>query len=160
MAEIKIYYSSKTFDNMMNNVKTSQIYNEEEVNTLLKMITQMKEQDFLLYMVEIYKEDLFDFHIEEFDKYKSYLIDEVYNELIQQLLDKYKDYEDVSYSDIRKWFDGMTFDIELINILDQRFKEANIKILYFLLFCPSSLVNNSKSIIKYEITMNKEDNSP
>ena len=130
MAEIKIYYSSKTFDNMMNNVKTSQIYNEEEVNTLLKMITQMKEQDFLLYMVEIYKEDLFDFHIEEFDKYKSYLIDEVYNELIQQLLDKYKDYEDVSYSDIRKWFDGMTFDIELINILDQRFKEANIKILY------------------------------
>ena len=130
MAEIKIYYSSKTFDNMMNNVKTSQIYNEEEVNTLLKMITQMKEQDFLLYMVEIYKEDLFNFHIEEFDKYKSYLIDEVYNELIQQLLDKYKDYEDVSYSDIRKWFDGMTFDIELINILDQRFKEANIKILY------------------------------
>jgi len=130
MAEIKIYYSSKTFDNIMNNVKTSQIYNEEEVNTLLKMITQMKEQDFLLYMVEIYKENLFDFHIEEFDKYKSYLIDEVYNELIQQLLDKYKDYEDVSYSDIRKWFDGMTFDIELINILDQRFKEANIKILY------------------------------
>lgn len=130
MAEIKIYYSSKTFDNIMNNVKTSQIYNEEEVNTLLKMITQMKEQDFLLYMVEIYKENLFDFHIEEFDKYKSYLIDEVYNELIQQLLDKYKDYEDVSYSDIRKWFDGMTFDIELINILDQRFKEQNIKILY------------------------------
>lgn len=130
MAEIKIYYSSKTFDNIMNNVKTSQIYNEEEVNTLLKMITQMKEQDFLLYMVEIYKENLFDFHIEEFDKYKSYLIDEVYNELIQQLLDKYKDYEDVSYSDIRKWFDGMTFDIELINILDQRFKEQNVKILY------------------------------
>ena len=130
MAEIKIYYSSKTFDNIMNNVKTSQIYNEEEVNTLLKMITQMKEQDFLLYMVEIYKENLFDFHIEEFDKYKSYLIDEVYNELIQQLLDKYKDYEDVSYSDIRKWFDGMTFDIELINILDQKFKEKNIKIIY------------------------------
>lgn len=130
MAEIKIYYSSKTFDNIMNNVKTSQIYNEEEVNTLLKMITQMKEQDFLLYMVEIYKENLIDFHIEEFDKYKSYLIDEVYNELIQQLLDKYKDYEDVSYSDIRKWFDGMTFDIELINILDQRFKEQNVKILY------------------------------
>lgn len=130
MAEIKIYYSSKTFDNMMNNVKTSTIYNEEEINVLLKIITQMKEQDFLLYMVEIYKEDLFNFHIEEFDKYKSYLIDEVYNELIQQLLDKYKDYEDVSYLDIRKWFDGMTFDIELINILDQKFKEKNIKIIY------------------------------
>ena len=130
MAEIKIYYSSKTFDNMMNNVKTSTIYNEEEKNVLLKIITQMKEQDFILYMVEIYKEDLFNFHIEEFDKYKSYLIDEVYNELIQQLLDKYKDYEDVSYLDIRKWFDGMTFDIELINILDQKFKEKNIKIIY------------------------------
>ena len=130
MAEIKIYYSSKTFDNMMNNVKTSTIYNEEEKNILLKIITQMKEQDFILYMVEIYKEDLFNFYIEEFDKYKSYLIDEVYNELIQQLLDKYKDYEDVSYLDIRKWFDGMTFDIELINILDQKFKEKNIKIIY------------------------------
>ena len=130
MAEIKIYYSSKTFDNMMNNVKTSTIYNEEEKNDLLKIITQMKEQDFILYMVEIYKEDLFNFYIEEFDKYKSYLIDEVYNELIQQLLDKYKDYEDVSYLDIRKWFDGMTFDIELINILDQKFKEKNIKIIY------------------------------
>ena len=130
MAEIKIYYSIKTFDNMMNNVKTSTIYNEEEKNVLLKIITQMKEQDFILYMVEIYKEDLFNFYIEEFDKYKSYLIDEVYNELIQQLLDKYKDYEDVSYLDIRKWFDGMTFDIELINILDQKFKEKNIKIIY------------------------------
>lgn len=130
MADIKIYYSKETFDNMMNNVKESSLYNDEEVNTLLKMITQMKEQDFLLYMVEIYKEDLFNFHIEEFDKYKSYLVDEVYNELIKQLLLKYKDYEDVSYVDIRQWFDGMTFDIELINILDQKFKEANIKILY------------------------------
>ncbi len=130
MAEIKIYYSSKTFDNMMNNVKMSEIYNDEEVNTLLQMITQMKEQDFLLYMVEIYKEDLFNFHIEEFDKYKSYLIDEVYNELIQQLLDKYKDYEDIDYLDIRKWFDGMTIDIELINLLDQKFKERNTKIIY------------------------------
>lgn len=127
---IKIRYSRKAFDSMMEKVKLSILYTVEEKNVLCKMIQQMREEDWLLYMVEIYKEDQFNFQIYDFDKYRRYIVAEVYNELLAQLLEANKDCEDIGYEEIREWFYGMTFDITMINMIDRKFKEIDVKIRY------------------------------
>jgi len=127
---IKIRYSQASFDNMIEKVKQSIIYSVEEKNTLFRMLAQMKKEDWLLYMVEIYNEKQFDFRIENFEQHKKNLVGEVYNELIAQLLNKYADYEEIWYSDIKEWFHGLTINIELLTILDRRFSELGVSILY------------------------------
>ena len=71
-----------------------------------------------------------DFSIPDFEIYKKYLVTEIYRELLEQLLQSSKDYEDIGFDEIREWFRGMTFDIELINLIDQKFREINVKIRY------------------------------
>lgn len=130
MAEIRIYYNCNTVDNILLNVKNSLFYTPEEKNILYKLLQQTKRDNFLLYSVEIFKQEWFDFETPEFDKYKNYLIKEVYEELIAQVLSEFADYEDVAYGEIRKRFSGMTFDINLINTLDERFSKIGVKIRY------------------------------
>lgn len=130
MAEITIYYNKDTIDNIVINVKNSLFYSSEEKNYLFKMLNQMKQENFLLYMVEAYSESLFDFKIPDFQKHKKYLIVEVYRELLEQLVIANIGYEDITYPEIRKWFHGMNLNIDIINAIDKRFKEANIKISY------------------------------
>lgn len=127
---IKIRYSPASFDNMIEKVKRSVIYSVEEKNTLFRMLEQMKREDWLLYMAEIYNEKQFDFQIENFEHHKKNLVAEVYNELIAQLLNKYADYEEIWYSDIKEWFYGLTINIELLTILDRHFSEMGVKIQY------------------------------
>lgn len=130
MAEIKIYYKRNTVDNILLKVKTSYLYTAEEKNVLCMALQQIKRDDFLLYAVEIFKQDMFGFEIAEFEKYKSYLIKEVYEELITQVVAEFSEYEDVSFGDIRKRFSGMTIDIKLLNVLDERFAKVGVKIRY------------------------------
>ena len=127
---IKIRYDRIAFDNMINKVKQSLIYTIEEKNTLYRMLEQMKREDWLLYMAEVYHEDQFDFPIPNFEYHKKNLVAEVYNELIAQLLIKYTDYEEIDYSDIKDWFDGLTIDIELLVTLDKKFSEMDVTVKY------------------------------
>ena len=127
---IKIRYDRIAFDNMINKVKQSLIYTVEEKNLLYRMLEQMKREDWLLYMAEVYHEDQFDFPIPKFEYHKKNLVAEVYNELIAQLLIKYTDYEEIDYSDIKDWFDGLTIDIELLVILDKKFSEMDVTVKY------------------------------
>ena len=130
MAEIKIYYKRNTVDNILLKIKTSYLYTSEEKNVLCMALQQIKRDDFLLYAVEIFKQDMFDVEIPEFEKYKSYLVKEVYEELITQVVAEFSEYEDVAFEDIRKRFSGMTIDIKLINVLDERFSKIGVKIRY------------------------------
>ena len=130
MAEIKIYYKRNTVDNILLKIKTSYLYTTEEKNVLCMALQQIKRDDFLLYAVEIFKQDMFDVEIPEFEKYKSYLVKEVYEELITQVVAEFSEYEDVAFEDIRKRFSGMTIDIKLINVLDERFSKIGVKIRY------------------------------
>ena len=66
MAYIEIRYNRKAFDSMMDKVKSSFCYSVEEKNLLTQMLMQMKREDRLLYMVEIYHAEQFDFPILEF----------------------------------------------------------------------------------------------
>jgi len=130
MAEITIYYAPETYDNISRRIRTSAEYHGDEKDILLKMLEQMKREQFLLYMVEIYRADLFSFVIPGFNKIKEKLISEVYSELIEQLVDKYKDYENVAFSDLRKWFCGMSVDIALVKELDERLSQCGVEVLY------------------------------
>lgn len=130
MAYIEIRYDRRAFDSMIEKVKLSIGYSAEEKNYLFKMLEQMKRQDWLLYTVEIYLADQFDFPIPNFEKIKGYLRAEVYRELLEQLVEKYADHEDVRYDDVRRWFDGMTINISILREIDRRLNEAGIKIRY------------------------------
>lgn len=130
MAYIEIRYDRRAFDSMIDKVKLSIGYSEEEKNYLFKMLDQMKKQDWLLYMVEVYHAEQFDFPIPNFEKLKGYLKAEVYRELIDQLVDNYADYEDVGYDEVRKWFHGMTINISILREIDRRLNEAGVKIRY------------------------------
>lgn len=130
MAYVQIRYSSSAFDSIIEKVKLSFSYSVEEKNTLHNMLMQMKQENWLLYMVETYEETMFDFKISDYAKMKKYLINEVYGELLKQLLENCKNYEDIEYSEIRDWFYGMSFDIKLINVIDQKFKEIGVIIRY------------------------------
>ena len=87
MAYIEIRYDRRAFDSMIEKVKLSIGYSAEEKNYLFKMLEQMKRQDWLLYMVEIYNAEQFDFPIPNFEKLKGYLRTEVYRELLEQLVE-------------------------------------------------------------------------
>ena len=130
MAYIEIRYSRKAFDSMMEKVKSSFCYSVEEKNLLTQMLMQMKREDWLLYMVEIYHAEQFDFSIPEFEKIKKYLRAEVYRELLDQLVEKYADYEDIGYDEVRKWFDGLTINISILREIDRRLGENGVKIRY------------------------------
>lgn len=130
MAYIEIRYSRKAFDSMIEKVKSSFCYSVEEKNLLTQMLMQMKREDWLLYMVEIYHAEQFDFPIPEFEKIKKYLRAEVYRELLDQLVEKYADYEDIGYDEVRKWFDGLTINISILREIDRRLGENGVKIRY------------------------------
>lgn len=130
MAYIEIRYSRKAFDSMMEKVKSSFCYSVEEKNLLTQMLMQMKREDWLLYMVEIYHAEQFDFPIPEFEKIKKYLRAEVYRELLDQLVEKYADYEDIGYDEVRKWFDGLAINISILREIDRRLGENGVKIRY------------------------------
>lgn len=130
MAYIEIRYSRKAFDSMMEKVKSSFCYSVEEKNLLIQMLMQMKREDWLLYMVEIYHAEQFDFPIPEFEKIKKYLRAEVYRELLDQLVEKCADYEDIGYDEVRKWFHGMTINISILREIDRRLGEIGVKIRY------------------------------
>ncbi len=130
MAEIKIYYKSNIVDNVLMKVRTSCLYTAKEKDVLCMALQQIKRDDLLLYAVEVFAPDMFGFEIPEFEKYKSYLIREVYEELITQVVDEFADYEEVAYDDIRKRFLGMNFDIKLINVIDERFSKIGARIRY------------------------------
>jgi len=130
MAYIEICYSRKAFDSMMEKVKSSFCYSVEEKNLLIQMLMQMKREDWLLYMVEIYHAEQFDFPIPEFEKIKKYLRAEVYRELLDQLVEKCADYEDIGYDEVRKWFHGMTINISILREIDRRLGEIGVKIRY------------------------------
>lgn len=130
MGYIEIKYSRSVFDSIIERVKGSIYYSVDEKNCLYSMLNQMKSENWLLYLVEIYEEKSFKFPVKDFEKMKRYLISEVYQELIEQLLDKYSNYEEIQYEEIRNWFYGMTYDIKLINIMDQKFREIGVKVRY------------------------------
>lgn len=130
MAYIEIRYSRKAFDSMMEKVKSSFCYSVEEKNLLTQMLMQMKREDWLLYMVEMYHAEQFDFPIPEFEKIKKYLRAEVYRELLDQLVEKYADYEDIGYDEVRKWFDGLAINISILREIDRRLGENGVKIRY------------------------------
>lgn len=130
MAYIEIRYSRKAFDSMMEKVKSSFCYSVEEKNLLTQMLMQMKCEDWLLYMVEIYHAEQFDFPVPEFEKIKNYLRAEVYRELLDQLVEKCADYEDIGYEEVRKWFDGLTINISILREIDRRLGEIGVKIRY------------------------------
>ena len=130
MAYIEIRYDRRAFDSMIEKVKLSIGYSAEEKNYLFKMLEQMKRQDWLLYMVEIYHAEQFDFPIPNFEKLKGYLRTEVYRELLEHLVAKYADYEDIGYDEVRKWFDGMTINISILREIDRRLKEVGVRIRY------------------------------
>ena len=130
MAYIEIRYDRRAFDSMIEKVKLSIGYSADEKNYLLKMLEQMKRQDWLLYMVEIYHAEQFDLPIPNFEKLKGYLRTEVYRELLEQLVAKYADYEDIGYDEVRKWFDGMTINISILREIDRRLKEVGVRIRY------------------------------
>jgi hypothetical protein len=94
------------------------------------MLEQMKRENFLLYMVEVYHDSLFNFEILDFEKHKKYLVSEVYSELLEQLIKANIDYEEITYQEVRQWFPGMSIDIDILTAIDKRFKEANVRILY------------------------------
>lgn len=130
MAYIEIRYNRKAFDSMMDKVKSSFCYSVEEKNLLTQMLMQMKREDRLLYMVEIYHAEQFDFPILEFEKVKKYLRAEVYRELLDQLVEKYADCEDIGYEEVRKWFDGLTINISILREIDRRLGEIGVRIRY------------------------------
>lgn len=130
MAYIEIRYNRKAFDSMMDKVKSSFCYSVEEKKLLTQMLMQMKREDWLLYMVEIYHAEQFNFPIPEFEKIKKYLRAEVYRELLDQLVEKCVDYEDIGYEEVRKWFDGLTINISILREIDRRLGEIGVKIRY------------------------------
>ena len=130
MALIQIYYSPNTFENLINRVSSSITLTIIDKNILKNMLIELSEMDYLLYAIEILDKQIFSFEINEFNKYKEFLIDFVYGELIDQLFNEYNDHEDIYFTEIRKRFSGMTFDINLIYAIDRRFNKLDTKVIY------------------------------
>ena len=130
MKKIINYYNKSNYDNMMNKIQENKSYNKKEKENLVIILEEMKKQNYLLNAIEMLdKKDVL-IELNDFEKYKSYLIEEVYHEIYRQLLQTYKNYDEVSYLDIRDYFIGMTFNIKIINNIDDLFKEHNITIKY------------------------------
>ncbi|MBQ4584073.1 MAG: hypothetical protein IJA94_04225 [Bacilli bacterium] len=130
MEKTKIYYSKNSYDNIINKIRQNKSYNIKEKEQLILIMKELKNINYLLYSIEILKENDISTEVDNFSKYRAYLIEEIYHEIYRQLLEKYRDYEEVCYSDIRKYFNGMTFNIRIINNIDSLFKDNNIKIKY------------------------------
>ena len=130
MEDTQVYYCPNTYDNLINRVLSSVEYSNTEKNFLKKMLIELKKADYLLYAIEILEKQLFPFEVPDFDKYKEILISEVYSELIDQLINEYADYEEVCFSEVRKRFRGMQFDINLLYTIDRRFNATGITIVY------------------------------
>ena len=130
MANIQIYYSPNTCDNIIDRVLSSVGYSNTEKDYLKRMLIELKKSDYLLYAIEILEKQVFPFEVPDFDKYKESLISEVYSELIDQLINEYTDYEEVSFSEVRQHFSGMQFDINLLNTIDRRFNATGITVVY------------------------------
>jgi len=130
MKKIKNNYNKSNYDNMINKIKENNFYNKKEKENLIIILEEMKKQNYLLNTIEMLdKKDVL-IELNDFEKYKSYLIEEVYHEIYRQLLQTYNNYEEVSYLDIREYFVGMTFNIEIIKNIDDLFKDYNILIKY------------------------------
>jgi len=130
MKKIKNNYNKSNYDNMINKIKENKSYNKKEKENLIIILEEMKKQNYLLNTIEMLdKKDVL-IELNDFEKYKSYLIEEVYHEIYRQLLQTYNNYEEVSYLDIREYFVGMTFNIEIIKNIDDLFKDYNILIKY------------------------------
>lgn len=130
MAEIIVRYHPRTIEKITATVLHSEKYVAEDKVILLKMLEQMRRQDWLLYMVDIYQEAQYDFEIPNYPRFKQFIKDEVYSELIEQFIEMNREYEEVPYGDIPKWFYGMTINIELLTVLDKRLNELDVKIMY------------------------------
>lgn len=130
MEYLQVYYCSNTYDNLVKRSSSFISCSNSDKNILKKMLTELKEIDYLLYAIEIMEKQIFSFEIPNFSKYKEILIDVVYSELIDQLINEYRDNEDVFYSEIRKHFLGMTFDINLLYTIDRKFNAMGIKVVY------------------------------
>ena len=130
MENTQVYYCPNTFDNLINRVLSSVGYSNTERNCLKKMLIELKKADYLLYAIEILEKQFFPFEVPDFDKYKESLISEVYSELIDQLLNEYADYQEVCFSEVRKRFRGMRFDINLLYTIDRRFNAMGINVVY------------------------------
>ena len=130
MEKTKIYYSKNSYDNIMNKIIQNKSYNIEEKEQLILIVEELKNINYLLYAIEKLEQKDISIVVDNFKKYRTYLIEETYHEIYRQLIDKYRDYEEVSYLEIRKCFNGMTFNVEIINNIDSLFKDNNIKIKY------------------------------
>lgn len=130
MENTQVFYWPNTYDNLINRVLCSDGYSNQDKNCLKKMLIELKKADYLLYAIEILEKQVFPYKVPDFDKYKESLISEVYSELIDQLINEYADYEDVSFSEVRKRFRGMQFDINLLNTIDRRFNAMGINVVY------------------------------
>lgn len=130
MEKTKNYNSKNAYDNIINKIRQNKSYNTKEKEQLVLIMEELKIINYLLYSIEMLEEKDISIEIKDFTKYKSYLIEETYHEIYRQLLEKYKDYKEVDYLDIRKFFNGMTFNIEIINNIDFLFKDYNIIIKY------------------------------
>ena len=130
MEKTKIYYSKNSYDNIMNKIIQNKSYNIEEKEQLILIVEELKNINYLLYAIEKLEQKDISIVVDNFKKYRTYLIEETYHEIYRQLIDKYRDYEEVCYLEIRKCFNGMTFNVEIINNIDSLFKDNNIKIKY------------------------------
>lgn len=62
---------SNTVDNILLKGKKSYLYTSEEKNVLCAVSKQIKRDGFLLYAVEIFKQDMFDIEIPDFEKLQT-----------------------------------------------------------------------------------------
>ncbi len=130
MKKRKIYYNENCYDNIMNKIKQNKSYNTKEKEQLILIVEELKNNNYMLYTIEMLEKKDISIVLGDFTKYKTYLIEEVYHEIYRQLLDKYKYYEEVRFLEIRKYFNGMTLNIEIINNIDSLFKDNNIIVKY------------------------------
>ena len=130
MEDTQVYYCPNTYDNLINRVLYSVGYSNKDKNCLKNMLIELKKADYLLYAIEILEKQFFPFEVPNFDNYKESLISEVYSELIDQLINVYADYEEVSFSEVRQHFRGMRFDINLLYTIDRRLNAMGINVVY------------------------------
>jgi len=118
MKKRKIYYNENCYDNIINKIKQNKSYNTKEKEQLILIVEELKNDNYMLYTIEKLEQKDISIVVDNFNKYRTYLIEEFYHEIYRQLLDKYKNYEEVCFLEIRKFFNGMTLNIEIINNID------------------------------------------
>jgi len=61
MANIQIYYSPNTCDNIIDRVLSSVGYSNKDKNCLKNMLIELKKADYMLYAIEILEKQFFPF---------------------------------------------------------------------------------------------------